>query len=424
MIIVMKKDRSRESGGFPADSDADLRQQAIALADAAWIMSGFEVDPDPMVKAPESARRTGVTGTGKSTNRRDGPALRPDRHPPEIPDEACVTTCPQQRTPEISTMSKSAKLTGEALARQLYPSHYPEPDPPPKKKSNGVVEYAQHHGHLSQAPIFTIARKGPDNRQRDNKIICQGRGENPYKIEVWMVDPLNYDDASVFGVLLATGAPKDRHTAYGIEHELRKLLAMDGHPEICPNDSPALGIESNFREILIKLGWDDSGKSYARLEESFKRLGAVRIYYHFNKTLWSGGLMGFRINTGSHAKSFTATINPVSSMVILGDRSAGCVMSGLHELRALSGQIELALYFDLIRLIKPGTQTSLRLENILRRIYRKPTADNRQKFLNAIRSAHEKLAAVSKWKLEVIGRGRDAKIHVTRPALQRLNRPA
>lgn len=329
-------------------------------------------------------------------------------------------------------MSKREKPTGEALARKLYPSYYAKPDPAPTKKANGVVEYAQHHGHISQVPIFTVARKGPDPRPPKNKIIYQGRGENPYKIEVWMVDPLNYDDASVFMVLLATGAPTARHTIYEKEHELRKLLITEGHPEFCPteegeispNDSPAIGIESNFREILRKLGWDDSGKSYARLEESMKRLSSVRLFYHFRRTLWTGWLLGFSINTGSHAKCFTATMNPVSSMVILGDRSAGCVMSGLHELRALSGQIELALYFDLIRLIKPGTTTVLRLENILRRIYGKPTADNRQKLLNAIRSAHDKLGTISRWKLEVNGRGRDARLHVTRPALQKLNRPA
>lgn len=304
----------------------------------------------------------------------------------------------------------------------------------PTKKNNGLVEYAQHHGHLSQAPIFTIARKGPDNREFKNKIIYEGHGKVPYKIEIWLVDPLTFDDASVFMVLLATGAPKERHEVCGAEHELRKLLIKDSCEEICTDDSPALGeilvkpalgIESNFREILKKLGWDDSGKSYSRLAKSMKRLAAVSIYYTFEKVLWSSGLLGFKINTGSHAKNFTATINPLSSMVILGDRSAGCVMSGLHELRSLSGQIELAIYFDLVRLTKPGTITVLRLENILRRLYGwHPTADNRQKLLNAIKSVNEKLGVLSRWKLEVNGRGRDARVRIIRPPLQKLHLPA
>lgn len=297
-----------------------------------------------------------------------------------------------------------------------------KPDPTPPKKANGVVEYAPHHGHLSHAPLFTIGRKGPDTKQRQNKFIYEGgRGENRYKVEVWLLDPLTYDDASVFMVLLATAAPSERHTIYEKEHELRKLLQKNKGPEDSPEDSLALGLESNFGEILTKLGWDDSGKSYTRLEESMKRLSAVTIFYKFHGSLWSSGLFGFRIDTTTSAKSFTGTINPVSSMVILGDRSAGCVMSGLHELRALSGQIELALYFDLIRRIKPGETTVISLRSILRQIYDwNHTSNNREDLSKAIKSVNTKLNTLSKWRIRVVGRGRDANVHVTRPLLQKL----
>lgn len=46
--FVMKKDRSRESGGLFPPADADLRERAVAMAAAAWIMSGFELTLDPV----------------------------------------------------------------------------------------------------------------------------------------------------------------------------------------------------------------------------------------------------------------------------------------------------------------------------------------------------------------------------------------
>ena len=72
----MKKDRSRsrsrESGGKPDDSAAKLREQAAAIAAAAWIMSGFELSADPVEKTtpeePEKHAHTDDTDPVEKTH--------------------------------------------------------------------------------------------------------------------------------------------------------------------------------------------------------------------------------------------------------------------------------------------------------------------------------------------------------------------
>ncbi len=237
-----------------------------------------------------------------------------------------------------------------------------------------------------------------------------GEGGNAYRVEVRMTDVLSYDDATVFMAFLATAAPDHRRLVYPPEHELRKVLLRDESPD----DSSVLGVEVTSNEIIEKLGWSRCGDSFARLKASMKRLAGVIFFYHFRGQVWSSNLFGFRIDEAS--KALLATINPVSSSVIIGNRQSGCVMPVIHELRALSGETQLAAYFALVRLVKPGSRTSLSMASILTHIHGpSQTGKQRERFVEAIRAMEHSLSG---WMLGIEGRASHAKIRISRPKIR------
>ena len=109
-------------------------------------------------------------------------------------------------------------------------------------------------------------------------------------------------------------------------------------------------------------------------------------------------------------------INAVSASVILGKRNNGCVLADTQELREISSQSEKAIYCAIIRLIKPGENSSLSVNSILEYIYRgRVTNDQQKKFFHTVTSLQNK---IPEWSLKLIGKGNDKSILIARPPLR------
>jgi Replication protein C (RepC) len=296
---------------------------------------------------------------------------------------------------------------------------------------------AQNQGHLAHCPFFEIIPKqlmNPPTRAgvmmfpgrpeygvttdltnpgRPVRIFNHtgGSGDRVYSIKASVPESLSFDDAAVYMTVLALASPDDRRIAIEHDDELRNILRNEKSPQ----ETTTLATETNFHEILLRLGWHIDSESYQRLSDSLDRLSFVSFVYTFKGQVWTSSLLGFRRQNNHHTKVLIV-INPVSASVILGDRkSAGCVLTDTEELKKLTRQTEKAAYLAIVRLLKPGETTKLRLSLILDYIYRKPaTEDQTKKFVQTVKKMETKIPG---WKFAFVGRGKDRKLCTTRPLL-------
>ena len=297
---------------------------------------------------------------------------------------------------------------------------------------------AQNQGHFAHCPFFEIVPSRAVNvpqrliRNKNKKVPPDpadadkpsnlnppdrkiehtgGNGARVYNISGSVPGTLSFDDASVFMVVLSLTAPDHRRLTFEHGDITRRTLLDD----ISPSGTETLGTNTNYHELLNKLGWTINTRSYERLECSIKRLSFVRFIYTFRGQSWTSSLIGFR-RENKNKNKIMIIINAVSASVILGNRKSGCVLADTQELREISSQSEKAIYFAIIRLIKPGENSSLSVNSILEYIYRgRVTDDQRKKFFHTVTSLQNK---IPEWSLKLIGKGNDKSILIARPPLR------
>ena len=223
----------------------------------------------------------GATGTGKASqsSRNKGVTFN------------SFNTMSQDTTPAVT---KARRSMAKGIQKQGHFAHCPFFEIVPSRAVN-VPEREIRNKKKDKTPPTgpPVPDKPPTLDPPDRKIEhTGGHGKRVYTISGSVPGTLSFDDASVVMVLLSLTAPDHRRLTFEHGDITRRTLLDD----ISPSGTETLGTNTNYHELLNKLGWTiNTTRSYERLECSIKRLSPlVRFIYTFSGQSWTSSLIGFR----------------------------------------------------------------------------------------------------------------------------------
>jgi len=279
-----------------------------------------------------------------------------------------------------------------------------------------LYRFALHHGHLAAVSLFRPLPKMPADKRARREILHSSPpgATNPYRLEIICPWELDADDESVLMALLAIVAPADRRKTVRGGSKMRSILKEQG----VRMDDDTLAAVATRHEILTLLGWGTNGRSYERLNESFKRLENTNIHYLNSEGSQFSRLIAIHrklLGPGERDSNITILLNRLSAAVIAGNTNAGMAVQWIAERRSLNSQISQILYSRFVLLLREGQERTVRVTVLAQSVFaladdQKSTPDQWRALVAALKSY-----APAGWKVSLVGRGDSAKATVFRP---------
>lgn len=179
---------------------------------------------------------------------------------------------------------------------------------------------------------------------------------------------------------------------------------------------PALKISLTRYELLKELHRSTSGaKNYKWLEASLDRLGAVSFKY--DGARWSGSfnLLSYRFNKDT--EQYDIFINPISAHSVWSQK-ANYIFIHRQERHLLKADASRVLHSYLSGVVRNGETRHLAIDTVVSAVWaqydEEVSSDTFRFRTKQISEGCKELSRLNGWSAEIIGRGKKAKVKVSR----------
>lgn len=252
--------------------------------------------------------------------------------------------------------------------------------------------------HLIQhLPQFRIIKRGA--RQKGvERFYSTKDGKTSVTIRMWK--ELDIADQDLLLAILAIALPLERGVELSAESEKYRELWDGLSTKGIFAQWSTLSIQTNFYELNNELQKADSGKNNEWILESLKRLQGTSLIIETKQKIGASNFLNFEID--KKTKKINIAINPVSAVVLLGDKK-GFVLHNRKERLCLKTTPARALFSILVGLVNQKGSKTLSVPMLIEKMHfinwGTATAQQRKDLKKSFKSALEEINKLCEWEI-------------------------
>lgn len=251
---------------------------------------------------------------------------------------------------------------------------------------------------IQQLPQFRIIKRGA--RQKGVERFYQTKDKKT-SVTIRMFKELDIADQDLLLCILSIALATDRGNMLSENSTKHKDLWKELDTKGIFAELNTLCIETTPYELLSELNKSLNGKNYKWIEESLDRLVGTNIKIETEKTVGGSNFLSYYIN--KETTKMHIAINPVSAVVLLGDRK-GFILHNRKERLALNTTPARALYSILVGLVNQKKSKTLSAPMLIEKMHfiewEATTTQQRKDLKKSFKTAVEEINKLKAWNIK------------------------
>lgn len=251
---------------------------------------------------------------------------------------------------------------------------------------------------IQQLPQFRIIKRGA--RQKGVERFYQTKDKKT-SVTIQMFKELDIADQDLLLCILAIALPISRGNEISAESESYKDLWNGLETEGIFTKWNTLCIETSYYEIAKELNKTFGGSAKKWIDESLKRLVGTNIFIETEK--FKGGSNFVSYGVDKEAEKIHIAINPVSAVVLLGDKK-GFILHNRKERLSLNTIPARALYSILVGMVNQKKSKTLSTPMLIEKMHfvewEEATTQQRKDLKKSFKTAIAEINKLKEWNIK------------------------